>query len=102
MVVSTMGHVGVFGVLAVLFWWALGLGRWTGTRRAALAVVLTVMYGVTDEWHQSLVPGRTPDPMDVLTDAVGAIVAMLVVRWLERREAFIAWEREGEMPSLSR
>ena len=37
-----------------------------------LAVVLTVAYGLTDEVHQSLVPGRTPELRDLAADAVGA------------------------------
>lgn len=100
--VSIAGHFSVFAVLAVLFWWALGLTGVTGTRRKVLAVGLAILYGVVDEWHQSFVPGRTPDVYDVLTDAAGAVVAMLVVTWIERRGVFRTWERESEAPSLSR
>jgi VanZ family protein len=100
--VSIAGHFSVFGVLAVLFWWALGLAGEAGTRRKVSAVALVVLYGVVDEWHQSFVPGRTPDVYDVLTDATGAIVAMLVVTWIERRGVFRAWEGKSEAPSPSR
>ena len=37
-----------------------------------LAVVLTVAYGLTDEVHQSFVPGRTPEFRDLAADAMGA------------------------------
>ena len=37
-----------------------------------LAVVLTVAYGLTDEVHQSFVPGRTPELRDLAADALGA------------------------------
>ena len=40
---------------------------------------------VTDEWHQSFVPGRTADPMDVVADvagaALGAAAGVLAARW---------------------
>jgi hypothetical protein len=100
--ISMAGHFTVFAVLAVLIWWALGLHEMTPGRRAVLAVGLATLYGVTDEWHQSFVPGRTPDVMDILTDLSGAIVAMLVVTWIERRNVFGAWERKREAPSPSR
>ena len=37
-----------------------------------LAVALTIAYGLTDEIHQSFVPGRTPELRDLAADAVGA------------------------------
>ncbi len=55
-----------------------GLGRRMGLGLAALAVVVTVAYGVSDEWHQAFVPGRTSDVYDVLADATGAIVGAAV------------------------
>lgn len=100
--VSIAGHFTVFAVLAVLFWWALGLGRMAAGHRAVTAAVLAVVYGVVDEWHQSFVPGRTPDVLDILTDAAGAIVAMLVMTWMDRRGVFRGWEGESEAPSPSR
>jgi VanZ family protein len=68
------GHLGVYGVLAVLLQWALA---GTGVRRPGLwAFVLAVLYGISDEFHQSFVPGRHPDIFDVATDAVGAWAAL--------------------------
>lgn len=43
---------------------------------AVASFVVTVLYGVSDEWHQSFVPGRTADAWDVLADAAGASVAV--------------------------
>jgi VanZ family protein len=40
-----------------------------------IAVGMTVLYGATDEWHQSFTPGRDPDVLDWVADAVGACVA---------------------------
>ena len=42
---------------------------------AAAAIVVAVFYGVTDEYHQSFVPMRQADAMDVVADAIGATVA---------------------------
>jgi VanZ family protein len=86
--VSIAGHLTVYAVLAVLLWWALGVGHVTRSRRAILAVGLATLYGFFDEWHQSFVPGRTPDGWDIVTDLTGATCAILLVTWLERRGVF--------------
>lgn len=49
-------------------------------RAAWWAVVVGVVYAVSDEIHQSFVPGRTPSIMDVITDGVGVLMGMLVWR----------------------
>lgn len=66
---------------APLGWWlarALGVG-W-------LAVVVAAAYGVSDEWHQSWVPGRTPSAADVAADAVGAALGA----WAAMRRSPVA------------
>lgn len=42
----------------------------------ALAVV--ILYAVSDEWHQSFVPGREPNVLDVLLDTSAGLTAWLV------------------------
>jgi VanZ family protein len=85
MIVSTLGHVTVYAVLAGLLWWALGAFSVPAGWRYVLPVAISALYGISDEWHQSYVPGRSPDARDVVADTVGAVLAMLVVAWLVRR-----------------
>jgi VanZ family protein len=39
-----------------------------------LVVILVVLYGLLDEFHQYFVPGRTVDIYDALADAAGALL----------------------------
>lgn len=82
---SIMGHFGVYFVLGITLWWALGAIRIPAQSRLLLAWAGAVLYGMTDEWHQSFVPGRTPDIRDIVTDAIGAAVGLLVVSLVTRR-----------------
>jgi len=74
---DTSGHSIGYAILGALLLRALAGGRMRGvTWRTALAtVVLATLYGVSDEFHQSFVPNRTPDVYDVLADATGATAA---------------------------
>jgi VanZ family protein len=58
------------------------LGGWPGP----LAVVLSTLYGVSDELHQAFVPGRHADLWDVVKDALGAVLGALAYRWFAGRQ----------------
>jgi VanZ family protein len=78
-------HTAEYGGLGFLMYRAI-LGEGMGGIRAVLAaVVLSSVYGATDEWHQAFVPLRIPDVLDWLADTVGSTigVALYVVfsRW---------------------
>jgi VanZ family protein len=76
-VVRKIGHMAVFGILALLIWRA--LAATTSLRRPwAWAIVATVLYAITDELHQGVVPGRSASAVDVAIDAAGVLVAVTV------------------------
>ena len=85
---SVLGHFSVYFALAVLTWWALGTFDLTGRQRVGIAIAVAVLYGISDEWHQSFIPGRTPDWRDILTDAIGAACGLWIVTRLARTRAF--------------
>jgi VanZ family protein len=76
-------HGGAYAALCVLCCRALAGGLGAALRRgdALLAVVFSVVYGMSDEYHQSFVPGRDATAWDVAKDAVGALVGA----WLYAR-----------------
>lgn len=78
------GHAFEYAVLALLTWWALtsvagDFVRWS-PRRAWLAWGLAAVYALSDEFHQSFVPSREARVRDVIIDAAGAALAILLLR----------------------
>ena len=74
-IVKKGGHMLGYGLLALSYWNA--LDRANGKR--PVAWLLAVLYAVTDEFHQSFVPGRHPSAWDVLIfDNLGALIALWV------------------------
>jgi VanZ family protein len=75
-------HAGTFFVLGLLMYRALApldapkLFRW---QRLVTAVIAVVIYGFLDEFHQAFVPGRSVDIRDATADAVGGILAAIVI-----------------------
>lgn len=68
-----VAHAGAYAVLGALYVWALAGGRTLAIapRLVLPAVLLAALYGLTDEFHQSFVPGRDASMTDVLADVVG-------------------------------
>ena len=77
---DTLLHMACYGGLALVVLRALAGGRWTRVTMgvAAAAWLITTLYGVTDEWHQRYVPGRSSELRDLVNDAAGALAAVLV------------------------
>ncbi|SDW58489.1 VanZ family protein [Paenibacillus sp. CF384] len=72
------GHFIAYFVLALTFSYGFArrAERWSFK---VLIVLLCVLYGVTDEYHQSFVSGRTPDLADIQHDGIGAALAVVIV-----------------------
>jgi VanZ family protein len=67
-------HFAVYAGLAVVTARATGKGfRHVSWRAVIGAIVIAALYGVSDEYHQLFVPGRTFDVLDMLADALGSI-----------------------------
>jgi VanZ family protein len=81
------GHLAVYAVLAALLARGLRGTGLEGRRRFAAAFVVAVLYGVSDEVHQSFVPGRDATLADLGLDTAGAALALAGVAWSERRRA---------------
>lgn len=47
-------------------------------RTAALAILVTFLWGFVDEIHQAMVPGRSSEALDLLADFIGATSGALL------------------------
>ena len=74
-------HMGEYALLMWLLAQALQLSSVQRTTALWVAVLLSLLYAVTDEWHQTFVPEREGTLRDVLTDGVGIIGMYIVGRW---------------------
>jgi len=81
------GHGVGYALLGALALRAFAGGRRAGvTARALVAAALfATAYGITDELHQTWVPGRSADVRDVAADAAGAGLAVAAGWWWRQR-----------------
>lgn len=80
-------HCSVYGLLGGLIFRAIrnrkDYRRQTGW--LFLAILLTALYGISDEIHQYFVPERTADILDVVADILGGIGGVLLYQRVASR-----------------
>ncbi len=50
-----------------------------------VSVLIASLYGISDEFHQYFVPGRSSEVLDWVADTVGALIAVSLLAWLSRK-----------------
>lgn len=75
-------HFLEFAILSLLLCWALEPSGRPLKRSVFLAIIISSLYGASDEFHQTFTPTRTAEVTDWLADSLGAIVmGVLWYRW---------------------
>ncbi len=74
-------HLSAYAILAWLLYRALRRGRspaWS-MKRALVAFVISALYAIFDEVHQSFTIERSASALDVLLDCCGSLVGLLIL-----------------------
>ena len=66
-----LAHLAIYFVLCITFYRA--------TKNVFLAFLLTLLYGISDEFHQFFVPTRSANATDIMVDGAAAALAGLIL-----------------------
>jgi VanZ family protein len=67
-------HLGAYGILGMLVFRALGAYGVPRRRALGFTFVIGALYGISDEFHQSFTPNRSPEVADAVADAIGSVL----------------------------
>lgn len=82
LVVKKGSHMLGYGLLALAFWYGLYFEK----QQWRFAFLLALLYAITDEFHQSFVPGRQPSWVDALIiDSSGAALMLMAASRFRKR-----------------
>lgn len=81
MIPDYLAHFIEYAILALtlVFGFTAGFARPLTYPSAALAWVIALLYGLSDELHQSFVPDRHVSGIDLAADGLGALIALMLV-----------------------
>lgn len=74
-------HIIEYGILGILWFRTIGAIIGNLQMAAAIAFIITFIYGISDEIHQYFVPDRNSSIYDAIVDGLGALLGI----WLYRR-----------------
>ena len=67
-------HLIEYAILFILLFFAF--------QKPILSLIISYLYGVSDEFHQSFTPGRTPKLTDTLIDLLGILIGFLLIKFI--------------------
>ena len=78
-------HFGAYGLLGVLLYSTLYFQKKYRILKefpATFTLLFASLYGMVDELHQFFVPGRNADILDWTADFTGALVAVIITKFI--------------------
>ncbi|MCC6978035.1 MAG: VanZ family protein [Candidatus Melainabacteria bacterium] len=86
--IRKLAHMSEFAILFLLTRYAVSVSEfscgWGRTRLSVASYMFCLGNALFDEWHQSLVPGRSATLSDAAVDMCGAMLAWVVVYFLAK------------------
>lgn len=78
MIFRKIAHMAEYGVFSILLFRAWQETFVVNIKKVFwICLVLSVGYAISDEFHQSFVPGRQGSPIDVFIDSAGALLGLM-------------------------
>lgn len=77
-------HFGAYSVMGLLTWRSFKHLLSLPIILALISIVFCSLYAISDEWHQSFVPGRSSDILDWIADTSGASVSVFFLHKLRK------------------
>ncbi len=83
--VRKLAHMSEYAILLILLFFAFRFYIKSYRKNLLISFLICVLYACTDEWHQTFIEGRAGMPVDVLIDACGALIVMVVFYLVRKR-----------------
>lgn len=78
-------HFGAYGLLSAILYLNLFFQekfKLLSKYPATFTIIVASLYGMLDELHQLFVPGRSADVIDWLADSIGAVLGVIIIRFI--------------------
>lgn len=89
-IIKKTAHFVEYAFLSFLYFRGFYGSKFSSKKSAFLSVLISFLYAISDEYHQSFTPGREPRIRDIVIDVIGASFAVyFVVKHKNKIPAFL-------------
>lgn len=78
-IIRKSAHFSAYLILGILLFWALQPLTKSAKRAGGMSVIIAALFALSDEFHQSFIPGRSAELRDVAIDTAGSISGIIIV-----------------------
>ena len=78
-IIRKLAHFSIYTLVGLLLMILVNTYNLKLTNKIAITSITGIIYAISDEIHQSFIPGRSPQVTDVLIDTMGVILGILLV-----------------------
>ena len=80
--IRKVAHFSIYFLLGIFIY---NIFLLTGIKyKELIAIIICIVYAITDETHQLFVSGRTGQLLDVFIDSMGSVLSILLVRYIKK------------------
>ena len=85
LVIRKIAHFTEYLILALLIVNVIKDYKEINYKLLLLTLIMCFLYAASDEWHQTFVPGRSGQFIDVLIDTSGSLVGLIFYKLIKRK-----------------
>lgn len=78
-IIRKIAHFSIYAMVGFLLMGLLSTYKLKNKWRIVITILIGILYAISDEFHQSFSPGRTPKITDIYIDTLGIIFGMLII-----------------------
>ena len=78
-IIRKMAHFSIYAVIGILLMGLLCTYKIKNKWKIVITIGIGMLYAISDEFHQSFSPGRTPKITDVYIDTLGVFLGVLLI-----------------------
>ena len=78
-IIRKLAHFSIYALVGILIMAFVSTYKLLLWKKLVISIMVGLTYAISDEYHQSFVPGRSAEIRDVLIDVSGVIVGIIIV-----------------------